>query len=105
MELTRLHVACSRVAHALQRQIPVASRLSLFFLAKPIHGVGWHPLVLLALGKVLRITFRQQASLVQRQFEDRQQPMPPLIDPWLAQLKHFTQQGLQGIRLLMNQGE
>src|SRR5262244_1218363 len=42
LALPRLHGACSRGAHALQRQIPVASRLSPFFPAKLIHGVGCH---------------------------------------------------------------
>ena len=57
-------------------------------------------MLLLTLGKALRLSFRQQASLVQRQFEDRPQPLHPLIDPRLTELEHLAQQDLQGIGLL-----
>ena len=66
---------------------------------------GPFPVRLLTLGKVLRRPFRQDPYLVEGSFENRSQPLSPLIDPRLTHFAHLAQEGLQRIGLLVDQDE
>jgi hypothetical protein len=58
---------------------------------RPIKDEVWTlSLLCLTLGKPLGLTFREYASLSQGFFENRQQPMKPLIDPRLTYLKDLS---------------
>src|SRR5215510_14060491 len=56
LELTRLHGTCRRLARALQRQNPVAARLSPPPWLQLVSGVAWHTAPLQRLVRGTRLT-------------------------------------------------
>ena len=78
-------------------------------LATPFRAIndecGWFALTLLMRGKLAWIAFRDQAQLIQRLLEHRQQMVNPIVRSRLAQVEDFTEQHLQWIGLLIHQGK
>ena len=56
-------------------------------------------------GELLGVAFGEEAQAVQGTDEDRQQPVDPAVDTRLTQIEEAAQQGLQRIRLLVNEDE
>jgi hypothetical protein len=57
----------------------------------------------LTVGKLTGIPLGTNAEIVRRLLEDRQQPMNPVVHPWLTQVKEFAHDDLKGIGLEVNQ--
>jgi hypothetical protein len=94
--------------------LPPAVVLGLFFrafraLATPLGAVNDEverlALTPLVTRELPGVAFGEEAQVIQRPQQDRQQAVDPAVDPGLAQVKGAAQQFLQRIRLLVDQDE